>query len=209
LTLNQLAGTFNRVEQTMKGEAKTKKQRVNESERLEAELVQVKELLQKERETFFPILHQAPYGVVLIDKDGRFLYINPEFTHITGYTMEDTLAERDWFHKAPVFAEYSREVLQTWKVDVLQKRMERVLTVICKEGEIKEIEFKPTLLDDGRIIVMLSDVTGKKRAEEELEKYRAHLEELVVERTAELRTINEQLHREIAQRLDGFKADGP
>jgi light-regulated signal transduction histidine kinase (bacteriophytochrome) len=56
------------------------------------------------------------------------------------------------------------------------------------------------LLEDRRIIVMLSDVTERKRAEEELQKYRAHLEELVVERTAELRTTNEQLQREIAER---------
>ncbi|MEI9478481.1 MAG: ATP-binding protein [Deltaproteobacteria bacterium] len=174
--------------------------RTTELKRVKVELAQTHELLEKERETFFPILHKAPYGIVLIEKDGRFLYINPEFTRITGYTMEDSYAERDWFHNASVFREYSREILKTWKKDVLEQGIEKVLPVTCKEGEIKQIEFKPTVLDDGRIIVMLSDVTERKRAEEELEKYRTHLEELVVERTAELQATNEQLQQEIGER---------
>jgi PAS domain S-box-containing protein len=44
------------------------------------------------------------------------------------------------------------------------------------------------------------DITERKRAEEELEKHRHHLEELVAERTAELTRANEQLRREIAER---------
>src|SRR4030042_3738623 len=56
-----------------------------------------------------------------------------------------------------------------WKEDVIpRKGVERVWSVVCKDGEVKEIEFKLTFLDDGRIIVMLSDVTERKRTEEEL-----------------------------------------
>ena len=175
-------------------------QKATELKRVKAELAKACELLEKERETLFPILHKAPHGIVLIEKDGRFLYINPEFTRITGYTMEDSYAERDWFHNASVFREYSRNIVKTWKEDVLEKGIEKVLPVTCKGGDIKHIEFKPTVLDDGRIIVMLSDVTERKRVEEELKKYRTHLEELVIERTAEVRATNEQLQQEIGER---------
>jgi diguanylate cyclase (GGDEF)-like protein len=37
-----------------------------------------------------------------------------------------------------------------------------------EDGQVKEIEFKLTFLDDGRAIVTLSDVTERKRTEEEL-----------------------------------------
>jgi len=47
---------------------------------------------------------------------------------------------------------------------------------------------------------MLSDVTERKKAEEELHSYRDHLEELVAQRTAELRRTNEQLQREVTER---------
>jgi PAS domain S-box-containing protein len=142
-------------------------QRVIELENTKAQLKEVQELLQKERETFFPILHKAPYGIALIDSDGKFIYINPAFTHITGYTLEDISSGRDWFHIASPFLEYRLEIINSWKKDVIQKCIEKVLSIACKNGEIKEIEFKPTLLDDGRILVILSDITERRRADEE------------------------------------------
>lgn len=194
----------------MKGKAKAKRRLVSKPTRTrprsakpktsQSELSRVKQELEKERETFFPILHKSPYGIVLIEKDGKFLYVNPEFTHITGYTLGDIHSETDWFHKATVFTKYSQEILKTWKKAVLKKGLERILPVVCREGEIKQVEFKPTRLEDGRIIVMLSDVTERKKAEEELHRYRDHLEELVAQRTAELRRTNEQLQREVAER---------
>jgi PAS domain S-box-containing protein len=157
-------------------------QRLVESDIVKAELKQVQELLQKERETFFPILHKAPYGIAIIDQEGKFIYINPAFTHITGYTLEDIFAGREWFHTASPFPEYRQDIISSLKRDVIQKGVERIFSVVCKNGEIKEIEFKPTLLDDGRIVMIFSDITERKRAEDSLkmseEKYRTILENI-------------------------------
>jgi two-component system cell cycle sensor histidine kinase/response regulator CckA len=157
-------------------------QRIVELETLESELKQLQELLDKERETFFPILHKAPYGIALIDTNGRFIYVNPEFTNITGYTVEDIFAGRDWFHRASPFFEYRQEIIRSLKKDVIQKRVEKMFSVVCKNQEVKEIEFKPTLLDDGRIVMVFSDITERKRAEDALkeseEKYRTILENI-------------------------------
>jgi len=155
-------------------------QRIVDAENTKAELKQVQELLEKERETFFPILHKAPYGIALIDNDGKFIYTNPAFTNITGYTLEDIFAGRDWFHRASPFPEYRQQIINSLKRDVIQKGVEKVFSLVCKNGEIKEIEFKPTLLDDGRIVVIFSDITERKRAEESLreseENYRSLIE---------------------------------
>jgi two-component system cell cycle sensor histidine kinase/response regulator CckA len=157
-------------------------QRLVELENIRAELRQVQELLQKERETFFPILHKAPYGIAIIDSDGKLIYINPAFTNITGYTLEDIFAGREWFHTASPFPEYRQEIIGSLKKDVIQKGVEKIFSVVCKNGEIKEIEFKPTLLDDGRIVMIFSDITEHKRAEDTLreseEKYRTILENI-------------------------------
>ena len=164
--------------QKMKDQDKTKKQLKNELvelhqqitklEKTETELKQAEELLEKERETFFPILHKAPYGVALIDKEGRFIYINPSFTQIVGYTLQDVFSGKDWFHKGKPFPKYKGEIIKSWKKDVIQQGVDRIFSVVCKDGKIKEIELKPTLLDDGTIIVILSDITERKRSEEAL-----------------------------------------
>lgn len=46
----------------------------------------------------------------------------------------------------------------------------------------------------------------RRRAEEELKKYREHLEEMVEERTAEIKTANERLHLLIAERMKAERA---
>jgi len=50
------------------------------------------------------------------------------------------------------------------------------------------------------ILLAIEDITERRRAKKELRRDREHLEELVKERTAEIRTTNEQLQREITER---------
>lgn len=126
----------------------------------------MEQLLYKERETFFSILQKAPYGVVLADRNGKYLYINPEFTSITGYTLEEVPTSQEWFDKAFPDKEVVSQIKKMWKRDVTTRGIERTFSVVCKGGRAKDIEFRPTLLDDGRAITMLSDVTQRRRAEE-------------------------------------------
>ena len=138
---------------------------------------------------FFPVLQKAPYGVLLIDQDERCLYTNQEFTKITGYTLEEIPTVSDWFRKAYPDPEYREEVVECWIGDTAQ-RTSRVFRVVCSGGETKEIEFRPTLLDDGRAILVLTDVTVQKRFEKQLRKH-----------TRELAMLN-QASRVLASTLD-------
>jgi PAS domain S-box-containing protein len=139
--------------------------------------------------TSFSILQKAPYGVLLIDGNERCLYANQEFTKITGYTLEDVPTISDWFQKAYPDPEYRQEVVECWIGDTAQ-RTNRVFEIACTGGETKEVEFRPTLLDDGRAILVLSDVTARKRIEKQLRKH-----------TRELAMLN-QASRVLASTLD-------
>ncbi|MEA3340780.1 MAG: GAF domain-containing protein, partial [Chloroflexota bacterium] len=58
------------------------------------------------------------------------------------------------------------------------------------------------LFDDGRftgVLTALTDITERKRTEDELREYRDHLEKLVEQRSAELIGTNEQLEQEITE----------
>ncbi|MCJ7547123.1 MAG: PAS domain S-box protein [Deltaproteobacteria bacterium] len=124
------------------------------------------ELLKKEREIFYSTLQEAPNGVVLIDKDGRYLYINSAFTAITGYTLNDIPTGKDWLLKAYPDPNYRELVISAWKKDVVRRALDRVFSVVCKDGTVKEIEFRGTMLKDDRTIVISTDITERKRAEE-------------------------------------------
>jgi DNA-binding CsgD family transcriptional regulator len=82
---------------------------------------------------------------------------------------------------------------------------------LTKEGKILDVQLSSTLYQDrdGRPlgnIVTLRDISASKRAEEELDRYRGRLEELVAERTAELAQANLKLEQEIDDRKRAEKA---
>lgn len=131
------------------------------------ELKSAEELLHKEREMFFLTLENSPEGIMLIGKNGKFDYINPEFTNITGYTMEDIPDGKHWFKKAYPDPEYRELVMDEWKRDTLLGTRGKTVEfkVKCKDGNTKDIRFKTTHLGDGTAVTMLEDITGLREAE--------------------------------------------
>jgi PAS domain S-box-containing protein len=139
------------------------------------------ELLHRERDTFLSVLKKAPYGVVLIDKDEKGILCNSEFTNITGYTLKDVATIKDWLRLAYPDKKYRDIVIHTLRGDEVeadsaklyqnkfQRAFFRTFTVTCKEGTVKEIEFRPTVLEDGSTIIMFADITEKKRMHDLLE----------------------------------------
>jgi PAS domain S-box-containing protein len=158
------------------------------------------ELLKKEKETFYSILQKAPYGVMLIDKNGDYLYVNEEFVNITGYTLKDVPDGQHWFNRVYPDKKYRKEAINAWKSDITKKGVTQIFTIRCKDGKRKEVEFRPTLLDDGRYILMLSDITIRRQAEEALKNAHDELEKRIRERTAELEKINKDLQNEMVIR---------
>ena len=139
------------------------------------------ELLQRERDTFFSILQKAPYGVVFLDKDGKTILTNAEFATITGYTLKDVPTLQDWFRLAYPDKKYREIIINTMMRNVVKDNSDKIFErtfnraffqtfkVNCKDGTTKEIEFRPTALEDGSTIVMIADITERKRMHELLE----------------------------------------
>ncbi|MCK5311561.1 MAG: PAS domain S-box protein [Desulfobacteraceae bacterium] len=125
--------------------------------------------LQKEKEILSIILESAPQGIALIDHQGKYLYVNPHFTKITGYTLQDIPTKEDWFKKVYPDKEYRKHVIETWSDDSDHQGTGKIreFKIQCKNGESKYIEFKSTFLKDQKIS-LVTDVTDRKQSEKTL-----------------------------------------
>lgn len=123
-----------------------------------------------EKKTLYKMFKKAPHGVIFINKDDNLLFLNTEFTKITGYTLKDIPATTDWYRKAYPDPEYRKMVTESWRDRISRKGISRILKVVCKDGKTKEIEFRPTELEKGNYLIMITDLTEKKKAEEILQK---------------------------------------
>ena len=113
----------------------------------------------------------APFGMVMIDKDGTFKYINPKFRELFGYDLDDIPNGKTWFRKAYPDPTYRHHVISSWTDDLAAfkpgDKSPRTFTVTCKNGTEKIINFMPVQLDTGENLVACEDITEFKRAGEE------------------------------------------
>jgi len=121
--------------------------------------------LRDQRDLLNSFFENVLLGITVWDKEGVILLSNRGFTEITGYSMEDIKTLEDWFPKAYPDPVYRNKVLADWKGSSSKKNAIREFKVTCKNGEVKDIEFRDTFLSDGRALVTMSDITDRKRAE--------------------------------------------
>jgi PAS domain S-box-containing protein len=137
------------------------------SERKRAEVI-----LHAEREKFRSLSEHAPFGMVMVDQDGAFSYINPKFKEIFGYDSSDVPDGRTWFRKAYPDPDYRHQVIAAWLDDLasseIGEKRSRAFTVRCKDGSEKMITFIPVRLEGGENLMACEDITDLKRAEEAL-----------------------------------------
>jgi len=133
---------------------------------------QAEEELQGERLKFQTLLDQAPFGILLIDSNGNYKYMNPRFRELFGYTLNDASNGRTWFRKAYPDPAYRREVIVSWKEEIKKKsrskKIPKTFTVTSKDGTEKIVNFKVVHLEKGGHLVSCEDITDLKRLEDEL-----------------------------------------
>jgi PAS domain S-box-containing protein len=141
------------------------------------------------------ILATAPYAIMVTRlQDGKYLEVNDAFCRTTGYRREEVIGKTALELKV-YKNDHDRELM----LDAL-RRDGRVYGMEFefrnKDGRLVDYLFSTTPFTyqgEACLLSMTVDVTEKKKAAIELERYRQHLEEMVRERTQALESAQSEL----------------
>ena len=164
----------------------------------------------RERTDFFDTLFKSMggYAVIASDFDGNILIYNEEVIKYYGYTHEEIVGG-----KMNIEVFFPKDFIETEK---LQQAIENTMangTYLFEEENVKKdgCRFPAQVLlalvrsKDGTMfgfIVIVQDITERKRWEMEIKKLNEDLEHRVIERTAQLNASIKQLINEINERKE-------
>jgi diguanylate cyclase (GGDEF)-like protein/PAS domain S-box-containing protein len=126
---------------------------------------------ERERRIAAEVIRSMSEGVSVVDLGFRFVSVNPAFTRITGFTAEEVLGEDAGLlngpqHSAEEYRQIREELERTghWHGELWQRR---------KDGEDILCWLESTEVRDARgnrthYVAVLTDITDRKRAEQEL-----------------------------------------
>ncbi|OPX83338.1 MAG: Sporulation kinase E [Pelotomaculum sp. PtaB.Bin104] len=176
------------------------------------------EQLYKTKQQSLNIIDFLPDPTFVIDRNQKVVAWNTAIEEMTGVSKVDIIGKGEYAYAIPFYGK-ARPVLldlifsDDLTTELKYKNVVRKGNAINGEAFIKLpfnnkevflwLKASPLFDSEGNIVGAIEsvrDITKHKQAEEEIKKYRDHLKELVIERTIELKTANEQLQREISER---------
>ena len=154
------------------------------------------------------IFSTAADGMRVIDKEFNVLRINETLSNMSGISKDEAVGKKcdKTFHgsfchtaNCPLTRILNGE--ERVEYDVEKEKIDGTI-IPCI---VTATPFRNATGELIGIVEDFKDITERKKAEKELEKHRFHLEKLIKERTVELTNANEQLHREIEERIRAQK----
>ncbi len=114
------------------------------------------------------VVEHLPFGVLVFDPEQNLRFANREHALLLGRDLRETGSMETWMRAGCRDARYADKVIQAWREHVWQKQLTRVFSLKNADDQMREIEFRPRLLDNGDLLVTLLDVTHSRQAEDAL-----------------------------------------
>ncbi|ABN58396.1 MAG: PAS domain S-box protein [Methanoculleus marisnigri] len=129
---------------------------------------QTAERLRQSEERFRGMVDSSPFGVALIDRERRFVYVNRRFVEIFGYGPDEAPTVTEWTRL--IFPDEGRrqEAIGAWRSDLERsvpgQVRPRTFTVRCRDGTKKTVLSRFVTLCDGTEYSTCEDITEETRA---------------------------------------------
>lgn len=165
----------------MKDEKKTKKQLIDELrgkrqkitdlKRADFQRKQAEEALKKSEEWYRTIVESSHAGILVVDENYRFTYVNDELTRILGYPRKEIIGKdfREFLDKE-IRKLVQDRYLRRQKGEKVPSRYE--FNIVRKDGKKRQVEISSTVLKtlrgENRTIAQILDITERKKANQKL-----------------------------------------
>ena len=148
-----------------------------------------------ELEIYRRVFHASPNFVSISRlSDGTFIDVNPAFERFTGRTRAEVIGRTSFDIELYPYPEeraaFARAIAPMGELHGYAAHMYN------HSREIRDMEVSANILQiqgEAVLVAIVRDVTDRKRDDDELKKYRDQLEQLVEQRTVELRDSNRKL----------------
>ncbi len=153
--------------------------------------------LRESEQNFRDLVENLLDGVAIVDENAYYIYTNPKFSEITGYSKDELLNMTRWdFSRQEDIAELQQKIKNQMTGIPYQKQCERV--IIRRDGTQVPTEMSTTITTwQGKKhpMAIIRDITKRKQAEEKLLKAHSQLEKAVEERTVDYKKAKEEAER--------------
>ncbi len=129
--------------------------------------------LRESEAKFRTIIESSPVALAVNDQQGNITLLNRKFIETFGYILADIPTLDKWWPLAYPDPAYRQRVAQEWQVAAEKAQRNRTefepleYQVTCADGSVRDILFSMALMD-GFSLVILHDITERKRAGEVL-----------------------------------------
>jgi PAS domain S-box-containing protein len=173
--------------------------------------------LEESERRFRTLVETATDVIWTLNLDLEFTYVSPSVTQLLGYSVDEIID----IHPLDTVTPSSRQALMEALKEEISAERDRPRGKLAsraeeiqqyrKDGSLVNIEITTSFIRDAAdepigILGISRDISRRKDTEDALKKSHADLEQRVEERTAELRISNENLQREIEERVQAEQA---
>jgi PAS domain S-box-containing protein len=169
---------------------------------------QIEQALEESEQSYRVLVSTIPDIVIKTDLNGNIIFINDKGQSILDFIDKDQIignnilryVDKDDVNKLKINFRLMFEK-SLGPIEYKMKTGTKEMYYFEAHGEVlRELDGSPY-----GTVFLIRDINERKRAEQELQKYRLHLEELVKERTKELEVVNNLLKEEIEKQKEAEK----